>query len=91
MKKTLIAAALLAGFSGAAQAETQVTLYGLLDAGIGYQQIKGDGFSTSKVGLDSGTQNGSRWGMRGTEDLGNGLRAVFNLESGFNVETGILR
>lgn len=89
MKKTLIAAALLAGFAGVAQAETQVTLYGIIDAGIGYQKIKGtDGESRSKFGTNSGNQSGSRWGLRGTEDLGGGTRAVFTLESGFNSNTG---
>ena len=89
MKKTLLAAALLAGFAGAAQAETSVTLYGIIDIGVGYQSIRGGGFDKeSKVGLVNGVQNGSRWGLRGTEDLGDGLRAVFTLESGFNSSNG---
>ncbi|MFC4275733.1 porin [Achromobacter aloeverae] len=90
MKKTLLAAALLAGFAGAAQAETSVTLYGILDTGIGYQQIKGlnGADKSSKFGLANGVQNGSRWGLRGSEDLGDGLRAVFNLESGFSSADG---
>ncbi|ALM81690.1 porin [Bordetella sp. N] len=94
MKKTLLAAALLAGFAGAAQAETSVTLYGIVDIGVGFQQIKGlnttGGASdkASKFGLANGVQNGSRWGLRGSEDLGDGLRAVFNLESGFSSADG---
>lgn len=88
MKKTLIAAALLAGFAGAAQAETQVTLYGIVDLGLGYQKIKANGDSASKFGMASGNQSGSRWGLRGTEDLGGGTRAVFTLESGFNANNG---
>jgi len=90
MKKTLIAAALLAGFAGAAQAETSVTLYGIVDLGVGYQKIKGGpgDFDGSKFGLVSGNQNGSRWGLRGTEDLGGGTRAVFTLESGFEANNG---
>jgi predicted porin len=89
MKKTLLAAALLAGFAGVAQAETSVTLYGIVDAGIGWQQIKGAGISTqNKFGVTNGVQNGSRWGLRGSEDLGDGLRAVFQLESGFNPNDG---
>ena len=88
MKKTLIAAALLAGFAGAAQAETQVTLYGIVDLGVGYQKIKANGDSASKFGMNSGNQSGSRWGLRGTEDLGGGTRAVFTLESGFNANNG---
>lgn len=88
MKKTLIAAALLAGFAGAAQAETQVTLYGIVDLGVGYQKLKDNGDSASKFGMNSGNQSGSRWGLRGTEDLGGGTRAVFTLESGFNANNG---
>jgi predicted porin len=89
MKKTLLAAALLAGFAGVAQAETSVTLYGILDTGIGYQKIKGNGISDqSKFGMMNGVQNGSRWGLRGSEDLGDGLRAVFTIESGFNSGDG---
>ena len=88
MKKTLIAAALLAGFAGAAQAETQVTLYGIVDMGVGYQKLKATGQSQSKFGTASGVQSGSRWGLRGTEDLGGGTRAVFTLESGFTANDG---
>ncbi|ARP82819.1 porin [Bordetella genomosp. 8] len=90
MKKTLLAAALLAGFAGVAQAETSVTLYGILDTGIGYQNIRGvDGIDKqSKFGMLNGVQNGSRWGLRGSEDLGDGLRAVFTIESGFNSGDG---
>ena len=89
MKKTLLAAALLAGFAGVAQAETSVTLYGIIDTGIGYNKVKGDGWdSGSRVGMINGVQNGSRWGLRGTEDLGDGLQAVFQLESGFDSGNG---
>lgn len=90
MKKTLLAAALLAGFAGVAQAETSVTLYGLIDTGIGYNKISGagDAFNGSRIGMINGVQNGSRWGMRGSEDLGDGLRAVFTLESGFDSGNG---
>jgi GBP family porin len=91
MKKTLLAAALTVGFAGVAQAETSVTLYGLLDAGVGYQQIKvsgEDGGKARKTGLINGVQSGNRWGLRGKEDLGNGLRAVFQLESGFDLGNG---
>lgn len=99
MKKTLLAAALMAGFAGVAHAETSVTLYGILDAGIGYQKLKtnealylsnvdaGD-FSQKRTGLINGIQSGNRWGLKGSEDLGDGLRAVFVLESGFDLGTG---
>lgn len=89
MKKTLLAAALLAGFAGVAQAETSVTLYGIIDTGIGYNKISGAGKNNgSRVGMINGVQNGSRWGLRGTEDLGDGLQAVFQLESGFDSGNG---
>ncbi len=91
MKKTLLAAALLAGFAtaGVAQAETSVTLYGILDTGYGYQNYKmdrGTGDITAKSsGLRDGTFNGSRWGLKGAEDLGDGLRAIFQLEATVNL------
>ena len=100
MKKTLLAAALLAGFAGAASAQSSVTLYGLIDVGLQYQSLSLDALtnskgavvapelSTSRFGMTNGTQAGSRWGLRGTEDLGNGLRAVFVLESGFDNADG---
>ena len=98
MKKTLLAAALMAGFAGVAHAETSVTLYGILDAGIGYQKVKGtDGYAqranepelnSKRTGLINGIQSGNRWGLKGSEDLGDGLRAVFVLESGFDLGTG---
>ena len=88
MKKTLLAAALMAGFAGVAHAETSVTLYGIIDTGIGYNNVKGNGFDGSRIGMINGVQNGSRWGLRGSEDLGDGLRAVFQLESGFDSGNG---
>ncbi len=99
MKKTLLAAALMAGFAGVAHAETSVTLYGILDGGIGYQKASGNSsyatnrgdateFSSKKTGLINGVQSGNRWGLKGSEDLGDGLRAVFQLESGFDLGTG---
>ncbi|MGE4450150.1 porin [Castellaniella sp.] len=94
MKKTLLAAALLAGFAtaGVAQAETSVTLYGILDTGYGYQNYKYDGNSadvTAKSsGLRDGTVNGNRFGLKGSEDLGDGLRAIFQLEQGFTMGDG---
>jgi len=94
MKKTLLAAALLAGFAtaGVAQAETSVTLYGILDTGYGYQNYKydhaGADITAKSSGLRDGTFNGNRFGLKGSEDLGDGLRAIFQLEQGFNMGDG---
>ncbi len=83
MKKTLLAVAVLGTFAGSAAAQSSVTLYGVADANV--ERIKG---ATSLNRISSGGVQGSRWGLRGTEDLGGGLRAVFQLESGFNIDTG---
>src|SRR5690625_2997470 len=93
MKKTLLAAALMVGFAGVAQAETSVTLYGVVDGGIGYQGVKGNDANgnsakATRTGLLGGVQRGNRWGLRGSEDLGDGLRFIFQLESGFDIATG---
>jgi len=85
MKKTLLAAALLPGFAGAAHAHSSVTLYGIVDAGLNYTKVSGE---NSKLGIDSGNEFQSRIGVRGSEDLGNGLKAIFNLENGFTVDNG---
>ncbi|OZI46724.1 porin [Bordetella genomosp. 5] len=91
MKKTLLSAAVLALMAGAAHADSSVTLYGILDTGLGYQKIKGaKNAEESKFGMVSGVSSGSRWGLRGAEDLGDGLSAVFTLESGFNSTTGTM-
>ncbi|QGZ62037.1 porin [Paraburkholderia acidisoli] len=85
MKKTLMVAALTGVFATAAHAQSSVTLYGLIDAGVTYANNSG-GHSLWKA--SSGTVNGSRWGLRGSEDLGGGLKAIFTLESGFNIDNG---
>ena len=85
MKKTLMVAALTGVFATAAHAQSSVTLYGLIDAGITYANNSG-GHSLWKA--TSGTVNGSRWGLRGSEDLGGGLHAIFTLENGFNIQNG---
>ncbi|MFM0053853.1 porin [Caballeronia grimmiae] len=93
MKRILIAGAALATLSGAAQAQSNVTLYGLIDAGITYtnSQITGTGGGGhSNWQMTSGGVQYSRWGLRGAEDLGGGLQAIFNLENGFNINNGQL-
>src|ERR1700730_16325238 len=88
MKKTLLALAVLGAFAGAASAQTNVTVYGIVDAGV---QYKNDGNPAGKtLSLQSGIQNGSRLGFKGTEDLGGGLSAIFTFENGFNVDDGTL-
>jgi predicted porin len=78
----------LLGVAGAAQAQNSVTLYGVVDTGIGYVH-NADG-NQKLVGLIAGNLSGDRWGMKGQEDLGGGLKAIFQLENGFNVNTGAL-
>ena len=82
MKKSLIALAVLAA-SGAAMAQSSVTLYGVADAGVTYLNGK-DNWS----GVTAGNNLFSRIGFRGTEDLGGGLKANFVLEGGINLDTG---
>ena len=85
MKKTLMVAALTGVFATAAHAQSSVTLYGLIDAGITYSNNQA-GHSAWQA--TSGTVNGSRWGLRGSEDLGGGLKAIFTLENGFSIMNG---
>ena len=80
--------ALTAACAGTAHAETAVTLYGIIDIGVGYERIRGDGFHASRIGEVHGVASGSRVGLRGVEDLGDGLAAVFTLESGFAPTNG---
>lgn len=88
MRKKIVATALTIGFAASAQADTAVTLYGLVDGGLGYTQFKSDTTKGSRVGVWDGGQSSNRWGLRGTEDLGNGLKAVFVLENGFSLVNG---
>jgi predicted porin len=85
MKKSLIALALMGAFSGAAVAQSNVTLYGILDVNI---QRNDPDSGTSTTGINSGHQSGSRWGVRGSEALGGGMSAIFTLESGFAIDSG---
>jgi predicted porin len=90
MQVKRLAAALAVSFSAAtplfAVAQTNVTVYGVLDAAVSSQDTGGpEGRNTV---LNSGNQSSSRIGFRGTEDLGNGLKALFNLEAGASIDTG---
>nr|WP_256702353.1 porin [Burkholderia sp. SRS-W-2-2016] len=66
-------------------AQSSVTLYGLLDQGINYTNNAGGGPVWEMV---SGYAQGSRWGIKGAEDLGGGVKAIFQLENGFDVSSG---
>ncbi|MGO4303748.1 porin [Cupriavidus sp. RAF12] len=86
MKKVLaVVAASVA--ANVVYAQSSVTLYGIVDAGVEYLNNTGQN-GNSLVRLTSGNQSGSRWGLRGVEELGGGLKAVFLLESGFDIDTG---
>ncbi len=102
MRKASILLAALGAMAGEASAQSSVTLYGVVDTAIEYvnhaasppsintatgqvtQRAGGNRFSM----INSGGLSGSRWGLRGTEALGNGLSAVFTLESGFGPDDG---
>lgn len=83
MKKSLIALAVI-GFSGAAMAQSSVTLYGVADVGIG----KMEGGKTEMISAGTMNNGTSRLGVRGVEDLGGGLKAGFNFEHGLSLEDG---
>lgn len=79
MKKSLLAVALLGAFAGVAQAQTAVQIYGNLDAGM----VKRTGST-----LAIGKRAANTLGFKGTEDLGNGLKALFQLEIRYEPDTG---
>lgn len=85
MKKSLLALAALGAFAGVAHAQSSVTLYGIIDEGFNINTNSG---GKHLYNLSSGVMQGSRFGLRGTEDLGGGLKAIFTLESGFNINNG---
>ncbi len=87
MKKSLIALAVLAA-SGAAMAQSTVTLYGVADIFLANSKSGVGAASLTQTVLNSGGVSGSRWGLKGSEDLGGGLKANFQLESGFDISTG---
>jgi predicted porin len=91
MKKSLIALAVL-GTCGAAMAQSSVTLYGMADVWVGRTKaeatVGGVSASASESVLESGGFNTSRLGFKGSEDLGGGLKANFNLEAALAMDTG---
>ncbi|CAM2153895.1 general bacterial porin, GBP family [Pararobbsia alpina] len=93
MKKKYVLAALTGLIASAAHAQSSVTLFGLLDEGLVYSNNMRVGAQGSTQGhsnwlVNSGNIYTSRFGLRGTEDLGGGLAAIFWLENGLNVSTG---
>lgn len=88
MNKKLLALAVLGTMSGAVLAQTNVTIYGVVDAGIAYD--KNISASDKTWRLQSGQQSSSRLGFKGSEDLGGGLSAVFTLENGFSIDDGTM-
>ncbi|WP_434106098.1 porin [Paraburkholderia caffeinilytica] len=100
MKKSIFALAVMSAFSGAVHAQSSVTLYGVIDEGLVYQSNAKTGGANTAANPNTGGKRfyldsiaglyGSRWGLKGSEDLGGGLAAVFLLENGFNVNNGAL-
>jgi predicted porin len=85
--KTGIAVA-VACLASQAQAQNTVTLYGVVDTGLMY--IHNSGGHSTQILMTSGSVSGSRFGLKGSEDLGGGLKAIFQLENGFNSANGKL-
>ncbi|RAM62159.1 porin [Herbaspirillum rubrisubalbicans] len=100
MKKSILALAVLGAFGGAAHAQSNITIYGAVDASLSYtnkigisgKDAHGNDIAGKDTGglmaLDSGLIKGSRLGIKGVEDLGGGLKAVFTIENGFTVDNG---
>ncbi|MGN6667502.1 MAG: porin [Trinickia sp.] len=85
MKKSLLALAVMGAFTAPAFAQSSVTLYGVIDAGLTYVNNAG---GRHNFAMQSGIVQGSRWGLKGSEDLGGGTKAIFQLENGYNVFSG---
>lgn len=92
MKKKFISLAVLSTCAAPVFAQSSVTLYGVIDEGLNYtnNQQTTPGNSSHVWEMESGFAQGSRWGLKGSEDLGGGLKAVFRLENGFNLNSGAL-
>jgi predicted porin len=87
MQGKLLAVALFAAFPLASMAQSNVTVYGVMDAAIAREDTGAP--SGQRTVVNSGNQSSSRLGFKGTEDLGNGLKAVFNIEAGIALDTGM--
>jgi predicted porin len=82
------AAAVSMAFAGNAVAQTNVTIYGIMDSGLEVISNAGAAHPSTLERISSGNLSGSRIGFRGTEDLGGGMMAVFVLENGLDINTG---
>jgi len=87
MKKSALTLALGTLFAGSAYAQTSVTLYGIVDQSIRYH-TNANANDDGLVRLTNGAITNSRWGIKGSEALGNNLKAIFQLENGFDPDTG---
>ena len=88
MKKSLLAVAVAAALPAAAFAQSNVTLYGLIDVGYSAKSWKNNGGTTNSKssGIQDGAGGPSRFGFRGVEDLGGGLKAEFVMEHGISAD-----
>ena len=89
MKKSLLALAVGSLCAGSAFAQTSVTLYGIVDNSVHYT-TNADAQNHSRMEVDNGAITQSRWGIKGAEALGNNLKAIFQLENGFNGPDGTM-
>ncbi len=91
MQKKLIAVAVLGACVAGSALAANVDVYGRIDMGLSYVHQKiGDQAGTDTLSMDSGMSSGNRWGLKGSEDLGNGYQVGFVLESGFDADTGAM-
>ena len=91
MQKKLIAVAVLGACVAGSAFAANVDVYGRIDTGLSYVHEKiGDQAGTDELSMGSGLSSGNRWGLKGSEDLGNGYQVGFVLESGFSSDTGAI-
>lgn len=91
MKKTVLGSFIFCALNSWAYADSSVTIYGIVDAGLSFSRINGnDVRDASNVGLSYGAQSGNRVGLKGIEDLGDGNKLSFMLENGFDLGNGTL-
>ncbi|CAH2800278.1 MAG: Outer membrane porin [uncultured Caballeronia sp.] len=88
MKKSALSVISLAllGVAGGVRTQSSVILYGTIDAGVGYVKTS----QGARWGFIDGILSGDRWGLKSSEDLGGGMKAIFDLENGFDIGTGQL-